>query len=64
MNEEKILKALEMISNNQAEDAKNFDGQPFNGRTVATYLGYLGAAIASLADILAVVVKEITKDDL
>lgn len=33
-------------------DAEAFDGKPFNGRTVAEYLGNLGAAVAALADIL------------
>ena len=33
-------------------DAKNFDGQPFNGQTVAEYFGKQGAAIAALARIM------------
>lgn len=33
-------------------DATAFDGKPFNGRTVAEYLGNQGAAIAALARIL------------
>lgn len=45
-----------------AEDAKNdatqFDGKPFNGRTVAEYFGNHGASIAALADL----VKSILED--
>jgi len=37
------------------KDAREFDGQPFNGKTVATYLGYQAAAI----NVLALVMKEI-----
>ena len=33
-------------------DAKNFDGRPFNGKTVAEYFGNQGAAIAALADMI------------
>ena len=44
--------ALAEIAKDMAEDAKNFDGKPFNGRTVAEYFGNQGAAIAALANIL------------
>ena len=33
-------------------DAKNFDGKPFNGKTVAEYFGNQGAAIVALANIV------------
>ncbi len=46
------IKLLEMIAADMKNDAKEFDGKPFNGRTVAEYFGYQGAAIATLADIL------------
>lgn len=52
------IKVLEMIAKDMKEDAKNFDGQPFDGKTVATYFGYHGAAIASLADIIKSILKE------
>lgn len=52
MNEKKIIKALEMIAQDQADDAKNFEGKPFTGRTVAEYFGNQGAAIAALANII------------
>ena len=52
------IRILEMIAADMANDAKNFDGKPFNGRTVAEYFGYQGAAIAALADILISVLSE------
>ncbi len=52
------IRVLETIAADMANDAKNFDGKPFNGRTVAEYFGYQGAAIAALADILKSVLSE------
>jgi len=46
------IKALEMTAEDMADDAKTFDGQPFNGKTVAEYFGNQGAAIAALAGIM------------
>ena len=43
---------LEMIAADMEKDAKDFDGRPFNGRTVAEYFGNQGAAIAALANIM------------
>lgn len=52
MNKQKTIEVLEMIAQDQANDAKEFDGKTFNGRTVAEYFGNQGAAIAALADIM------------
>lgn len=52
MNKEKTIKVLETISSDMENDAKNFDGQPFTGKTMAEYNGNQGAAIAALADII------------
>lgn len=41
-----------MISEDMANDAHEFDGKPFNGKTVAEYFGNQGAAIDALARIL------------
>ena len=49
---EKAVKVLNMIQEDMANDASAFDGQPFNGKTVATYFGNQGAAIAALAKII------------
>ncbi len=51
MSDEK-RKVLEMIARDMKNDAKNFDGKPFTGKTVAEYFGNQGAAIAALADII------------
>jgi len=48
----------DMITQDMKDDAANFDGQPFTGKTVAEYFGYQGAAIASLAKILKNLIEE------
>ena len=55
----KRIKILEMVEADMKTDAKDFDGQPFNGHTVATYFGVHGAAIAALAKIMQSIVEEI-----
>ncbi len=49
---EKQIKLLEKIAKDMENDAKEFDGRPFNGRTVGEYFGNHGAAIAALAKII------------
>lgn len=49
---ESKTKILKMIAEDMKNDAKKFDGRPFNGKTVAEYFGNQGAAIASLARIV------------
>jgi len=49
---DKRIKILKMIEEDMSNDAKNFDGQPFTGKTVAEYFGNQGAAIAALANVL------------
>jgi hypothetical protein len=58
MDHERLIKVLSMISKDMADDAKSFDGQPFNGRTIAQYFGHQGAAIAAIADILKHIIEE------
>lgn len=48
----KVIEVLKTISEDMENDVKEFDGKPFNGKTVAEYFGNHGAAIASLADIV------------
>ncbi len=62
MNTEKAMNVLTRISKNMQEDAKFFDGKPFTGKTVATYLAYQGAAIAVLADIMKAHLEETQHD--
>ena len=52
MDTNKAKEILEMIANDMKRDAKEFDGKPFNGKTVAEYFGNQGAAIAALANIM------------
>ena len=59
MSENDKAKVLKLIADDMADDAARFDGQPFNGRTVAEYLAHLGAAIAALANIVATLLPEI-----
>ena len=59
----KRIKALELIAEDMKKDAKNFDGQPFNGRTVARYFGYQGAAIAALANIVKSIIEDNTQQE-
>ena len=54
----KSIEILEMIQKDMENDAKKFDGKPFNGKTVAEYFGNQGAAIAALARIVSSVIKE------
>ena len=53
----KIIKVMEAVAEDVERDAKDFDGQPFTGKTMAVYMGNHGAAIAAVAD----AVKELAK---
>jgi hypothetical protein len=46
------IKVLKMIADDMKRDAAQFDGRPFNGKTVAEYFGNQGAAISGLANII------------
>lgn len=54
----KSIKILKMIEEDMEKDVTNFDGQPFNGKTVATYFGNQGAAIAALANLIRATLEE------
>lgn len=58
MTRPEIILKLKEIAQDMKDDAKNFDGKPFNGRTVGEYIAYQGAAIAGLAKILIMVLEE------
>jgi len=49
---------LKMIADDMEEDSIYFEGQPFNGKNVAIYLGRHGAAIAALANIVKLIIVE------
>ena len=59
----KKIEILEMIARDMKDDAKKFDGRPFNGRTVAEYFGNQGAAIAALAKIIKSILAEEEEDE-
>ena len=58
MDRTSLIKTLEMIAQDMKDDAKNFDGKEFNGRNVAAYFGNQGAAIAALANIIALIIEQ------
>ena len=59
---DKRIKILEMVAEDMKNDAKNFDGKPFTGKTVGTYFGNHGAAIAALANVVkSILEKEVMK---
>ena len=55
---DKRIQTLETIAKDMEDDARNFDGKPFNGRTLAEYNGNQGAAIAALADIIISILQD------
>jgi len=55
---EKRIEVLEMIAKDMKNDARDFDGRPFNGKTVAEYFGNQGAAIAALANIIKSILEQ------
>jgi len=52
------IRVLEAIATDMKNDAKNFDGRPFNGKTVAEYFGNQGAAITALANIMKSIIEQ------
>ena len=56
---DKIIGVMEMVAKDVEGDAEDFDGKPFNGKTMATYMGNHGAAIKAVSD----AIKEILADD-
>ncbi len=59
---DKQIKVLKQIAKDMENDAKEFDGRPFNGRTVAEYFGNQGAAIAALATIVKIILTDESTD--
>ena len=58
MPKDRRVEVLEMIATDMKNDAKEFDGKPLNGKTVAAYFGNQGAAIAALADIVRSILEQ------
>ena len=53
-----LIGICESVAEDVKNDAANFDGKPFTGRTVGEYMGYHGAAIAALANVLKAMLGE------
>jgi hypothetical protein len=58
LKEDNRIEICEKIAEDVKNDAINFDGKPFTGKVMAEYMGYHGAAIAALADLLKSVLEE------
>ena len=54
----KTIEVLDMIAKDAKDDATNFDGQPFTGKTMGEYMGNHGASIAKLAEIIKDILEE------
>lgn len=55
---EKIINVMKMVAEDTERDASEFDGKPFNGKTMATYMGNHGAAIKAVADAIREILEE------
>lgn len=62
--QERLLEICEQVANDMKSDAKEFDGKPFDGKTVATYFGYQGAAIAALSNVIKEILLQNVKGEL
>lgn len=58
MEKERAIEILKMVAEDVENDAANFDGQPFTGKTMATYMGNHGAAIAAIANVVREMIEE------
>lgn len=55
---QKIIGVMKMVAEDVKNDATNFEGKPFTGKTMAEYMGNHGAAIAAVAN----AIKELLND--
>jgi len=55
---DKIIKVMEAVAKDTENDATEFDGKPFNGKTVAEYFGNHGAAIKAVAKAVKAILEE------
>lgn len=56
-----LIKTLKMIATDVENDAKEFDGKPFTGKTMAEYMGNHGAAIKAIAETLELILVSMNK---
>jgi len=52
------INICEQIAEDAKSDAASFDGKPFTGKTVGEYMGYHGASIAALANLIKSMLEE------
>lgn len=52
MDKNRLIEICNQVALDVENDAKEFDGKPFNGKVVAEYFGSHGAAINALANVL------------
>lgn len=62
MKDNKRVRVLDWTAADMKNDAENFDGRPFNGKTVAEYFGNQGAAISALANIVKSILEQTEKE--
>jgi len=55
---QKIVKSMKYVAEDAKNDVKEFDGKPFNGKTVAQYFGCQGAQIKALANAIIRILEE------
>ena len=58
IDKKELVRILKLIAEDMEKDARFFDGQPFNGKSVSHALGKQGAAIAGLANIVRLLVDK------
>lgn len=56
--EKDMVRILKLISADCETDAREFDGKPFNGKTLGELHGILEAKIAAVTDILRKYIEE------
>lgn len=52
MDSKRLIEICEQVATDVKRDCIEFDGKSLDGKTVATYFGYHGAAINALANVL------------
>jgi len=64
MEKQRIIEAMRMVAEDTKNDARDFDGKPFNGKTMAEYMGNHGAAIDAVAKaIISILESKDTQDE-
>lgn len=59
MNKERLIEVCSTIASDAESDVTKYEGQPFNGKTMAAYQGEQNAMIQALANVLAEVVRSL-----